>query len=270
MHVEQRPIESVRPYENNPRHNDAAVDAVAASIQEFGFRQPIVVNQEGVIIVGHTRHKAALKLGRKTVPVHVATGLSPAQVKAYRIADNQTAALSSWDDDKLAVELGQLQGLDMDLGLTGIPAEELLRLLAPPASEGLTDPDDVPAPPDEPVTRPGDLWQLGRHCLLCGDSRKAGDMDRLLGGAAVPMFRGRLLGLRSDMVRRAAAALTAAGTEAVRTLLELQKSSPSAAVRLAAARWVLELGLKLREATEIEERLTALEQGLAGDGEAGR
>ena len=93
MLVEMRPLDSIRPYENNPRLNDAAVDAVAASIKEFGFRQPIVVDEDGVIIVGHTRYKAALKLGLTEVPVHVAVGLSKAQAKAYRIADNQTAQL---------------------------------------------------------------------------------------------------------------------------------------------------------------------------------
>ena|SRR5205807_500530 len=91
MHVELRPLASIRPYERNPRVNDQAVDAVAASIREFGFRQPIVVDEDGVIVVGHTRYKAALKLGLENVPVHVATGLTPAQIKAYRIADNQTA-----------------------------------------------------------------------------------------------------------------------------------------------------------------------------------
>jgi hypothetical protein len=99
MHVEMRPIASIQPYENNPRQNDAGIDAVAASIQEFGFRQPIVVDEDGVIIVGHTRYKAALKLGLDMVPVHVAVGLSPAAAKAYRIADNQTATLSQWDDE---------------------------------------------------------------------------------------------------------------------------------------------------------------------------
>src|SRR5579872_6581542 len=115
MHVEMRPIDSIRPYENNPRLNDAAVDAVAASIREYGFRQPIVVDEQGVIIVGHTRYKAALKLGLAEVPVHVAVGLTAAQAKAYRLADNQTATLSQWDDDKLPLELAQLQGMDFDL-----------------------------------------------------------------------------------------------------------------------------------------------------------
>src|SRR5215471_8477110 len=108
MLVEERPIDSIRPYENNPRLNEAAVDAVAGSIAEFGFRQPVVVDEQGVIIVGHTRYKAALKLGLKTVPVHVAVGLSPAQAKAYRLADNQTATLSSWNDELLIRELTEL------------------------------------------------------------------------------------------------------------------------------------------------------------------
>jgi DNA modification methylase len=185
MHVEERPLSAIRPYQNNPRINDPAVDAVAASLREFGFRQPIVVDEEGVIIVGHTRFKAALKLGLATVPVHVALGLTPAQAKAYRLADNQTATLSRWDDDRLPLELAQLQGMDFDLDLTGFSADELLRLLEPGGTEGLTDPDAVPEPPDEPTTRPGDQWRLGRHHLLCGDSSQPQDVDRLLGGAKV-------------------------------------------------------------------------------------
>jgi DNA modification methylase len=180
-----RPIGDIKPYENNPRLNDAAVEAVAASIREFGFRQAIVVDADHVIVVGETRYKAALRLGLEVVPVHVAVGLSPAQAKAYRLADNQTAALSRWDDDKLPQELAQLQALDFDLNLTGFSADELLRLLAPGAEEGLTDPDAVPEPPDEPVTRPGDLWLLGQHRLLCGDSGNGADVDHLLDGAAI-------------------------------------------------------------------------------------
>ena len=144
MHVEMRPINSIRPYENNPRLNDASVDAVAESIRAFGFRQPIVVDEEGVIIVGHTRYKAALKLGLETVPVHVAIGLSPAQAKAYRLADNQTATLSQFDDDKLVEELAQLQDMDFDLALTGFSSEDLQRLLESATTQGLTDPDAVP------------------------------------------------------------------------------------------------------------------------------
>lgn len=109
MHVEMRPISTIRPYENNPRLNDAAVDTLAASIREFGWSQPIVDDENSVIIVGHGRYKAALKLGLETVPVHVATGLTPEQVKAYRIADNKTAELSYWNYDLLPIEPTQLQ-----------------------------------------------------------------------------------------------------------------------------------------------------------------
>jgi DNA modification methylase len=161
------------------------VDAVAASIREFGFRQPIVVDAQGVIIVGHTRYKAALKLGLQSVPVHVAQGLTPAQIKAYRIADNQTATLAQWDYDLLPIELAELQQLDIDLRLTGFSADDLLHLLAPPPEQGVVDPDDIPEPPDEPRTRVGDLWQLGRHRLYCGDSGQPADLDRLLEGARV-------------------------------------------------------------------------------------
>src|SRR6516162_2373918 len=117
MHVELRPLSTIRPYENNPRINDPGVDAVAASIREFGFRQPLVVDEQGVIIVGHTRYKAALKLGLEMVPVHVAMGLTPAQAKAYRLADNQTATLSQWDNERLPLELAELQGMGYDLNL---------------------------------------------------------------------------------------------------------------------------------------------------------
>jgi DNA modification methylase len=185
MRVQLRSIQSVKPYGNNPRHNDQAVDAVARSIQEFGFRQPIVVDEDGVIIVGHTRYKAALKLGLKKVPVHVAKGLTPAQIKAYRIADNQTGSLSQWNEDLLPIELAELQGMSFDLNLTGFTSEDLLRLLQPSTPEGLTGPDDIPEPPDEATTKPGDLYLLGKHRLLCGDSGKAEDVDLLLDGAKI-------------------------------------------------------------------------------------
>jgi DNA modification methylase len=185
MLVEQRPLASIRPYENNPRFNEDAVDAVAASIREFGFRQPIVVDEDGVIIVGHTRYKAAVKLGLETVPVHVAVGLSPEQARAYRLADNQTATLSRWDDDRLPLELMALQQAGFNLDLTGFSHEDLLRLMEPPPAPGLTDPDEIPAPPDEATTQPGDVWLLGKHRLLCGDSSKPEDVDRLLDGASI-------------------------------------------------------------------------------------
>lgn len=119
MKIELRRLADIRPYENNPRANDAAIAAVAASIREFGFRQPIVVDTDGVIVVGHTRWKAAQKLGLEQVPVHVATDLTPEQAKAYRIADNQTSTLSDWDFDRLAAELVALQDLNFDLNLVG-------------------------------------------------------------------------------------------------------------------------------------------------------
>jgi DNA modification methylase len=185
MHVEERPINSIRPYHRNPRINAAAVDAVATSIKEFGFRQPIVVDEDGVIIAGDTRYRAACKLGLPTVPVHAARGLTPAQVKAYRLADNQTASLSRWDEDLLPLELAELQQMQFDLSLTGFSSEELLRLVDGPATAGLVDPDDVPEPPDQPRTQPGQVWRLGPHRLLCGDSAKPQDMDRLLEGAPI-------------------------------------------------------------------------------------
>src|SRR5262249_20264942 len=185
MHVEMRPISSIKPYDNNPRVNDPAVDAVAASIKEFGFNQPIVVDEKSVIIVGHTRYKAALKLGMETVPVYTAAGLTPAQARAYRLADNQTAALSRFDEARLVQELLELQGMNYDLSQTGFGEEEILRLLNADSSPGLVDPDAVPEPPDKPTTKPGDLIVLGKHRLLCADSGRPEDVDRLLDGAKI-------------------------------------------------------------------------------------
>ncbi len=185
MKIELRKLSEIKPYEKNPRLNDDAVDAVAASIREFGFRQPIVVDADGVIICGHTRYKAAQKLGLEKVPVHVAKDLSPEKIKAYRIADNKTSELSDWNYDLLPIELGELQGMNYDLGLLGFDQDELAALLDPGVKDGLCDPDDVPAPPDEATTQAGDLWMLGNHRLLCGDSSKPQDVDRLLDGAAI-------------------------------------------------------------------------------------
>jgi len=185
MKVELRKISEIQPYGKNPRQNDEAVDAVARSIREFGFRQPIVVDKDGVIVCGHTRWKAAQELGLKEVPVHVAKELTPEQIKAYRIADNKVADLASWDMELLPVELSELRGMDVDLELLGFSSEELEKMLGAMGTEGLTDEDAVPEPPDEAVTRPGDLWMLGNHRLLCGDAGKAEDVDRLLDGKRV-------------------------------------------------------------------------------------
>lgn len=187
MRVEMRPIDSIKPYEQNPRQNEDAVDAVARSIQEFGFRQPIVVDEQLVIIVGHTRHKAAIKLGMTEVPVHVAVSLSPEQARAYRIADNQAAALSEWDYDLLPIELAALKDSNYDLTLLGFDHDELASLLEPSGNPGLTDPDEVPETPDEAVTRPGDLWVLGDHRLLCGDSTRPDQLARLMAGRSARM-----------------------------------------------------------------------------------
>lgn len=185
MQIEQWKLDDVKPYPNNPRVNDSAVDSVAASLEEFGFRQPIVVDEDGVIIVGHTRFKAAQKLGLEKVPVHVAKGLTPEQIKAYRIADNQTATLAEWDRELLPLELGELHDMDFDLGLLGFDNDQLARWLPDGLKDGLTDPDEVPEPPDAATTQPGDLWILGDHRLLCGDSSKPEDVDRLLDGAQI-------------------------------------------------------------------------------------
>ena len=185
MKIELKNIADVKPYPNNPRINDDAVDAVVASIREFGFRQPIVVDTELVIVCGHTRYKAALKLGLQKVPVHVAKDLTPEQIKAYRIADNKTAELAEWNYDLLPIELGELQASDYDLGLLGFDQDELAKLLDPGVKDGLTDPDEVPEPPDEATTKPGDLWILGDHRLLCGDSGNPDHVDRLLDGANI-------------------------------------------------------------------------------------
>lgn len=188
MQIEMRPLSRIKPYDNNPRINDAAVDAVAASMREYGVRQPLVVDEADVLIVGHTRYKAAQKLGLELVPVHVAVGLTPAQAKAYRIADNQTATLSQWDDDKLPLELAALQEMDFDLALTGFDADELTRLLDGGPTGGLTDPDEIPEPPAEAITQPGDLWLLGKHRLLCGDSTQAAHVTRLMDGQPAGML----------------------------------------------------------------------------------
>lgn len=186
MKVENRPVDQVIPYARNPRKiSDAAVSKVAASIKEFGWQQPIVVDTEGVIIVGHTRLQAAQRLGLKEVPVHVAEGLTKAQIKAYRLADNRTNQEASWDDALLGLEFGDLQLDGFDLELTGFDGTEINGLVAKlDASQGLTDPDAVPETPDDPVTVLGDVWTLGRHRLVCGDSTDADTVAKCLNGVA--------------------------------------------------------------------------------------
>ncbi|MCY2977228.1 MAG: DNA methyltransferase [Planctomycetota bacterium] len=185
LQIEMWTLDRIRPYENNPRVNEGAVDAVAASIREFGFAQPIVVDTDSVIIVGHTRLKAAQKLGLERVPVVVASHLTPEQVRAYRIADNKTNELAEWNYDLLPIEIDALKEANYDLGLLGFDAEELAKIMGNGIEEGLTDPDDVPLPPDNAITQPGDLWILGNHRLLCGDSSNPEHLDRLLAGKPI-------------------------------------------------------------------------------------
>jgi DNA modification methylase len=182
MHIELRDIDSVTPYDKNPRLNDGAVDAVAKSLQTFGWRQPIVVDKDGVIVVGHTRHRAAQKLGMTKVPVHVAHELTPEQARAYRIADNATADNSTFDYELLPLEIQELEAMNFDLSTLGFSDEQLADIMAPPANAGLVDPDEIPEPPAEPVTQRGDLWRLGEHVLLCGDSTNADDVARVMDG----------------------------------------------------------------------------------------
>lgn len=186
MKIDTWSIEKVTPYARNARQIPAkAVEKVAASIREFGWRQPIVVDREGVIICGHARLLAAQKLELSEVPVHVADNLTPAQVRAYRLLDNRSHQETSWDEELLGLELLELKDLGLDLGLTGFDLAEIDELL--PLTEGLNDPDAIPPLPENPISRPGDLWILGEHRILCADSRDIASFERVLGGASADM-----------------------------------------------------------------------------------
>lgn len=174
------PVEALIPYARNARtHSDEQVAQIAASMREWGWTNPILIDEAMGIIAGHGRVLAARKLGLVDVPAMVAEGWSEAQKRAYVLADNQLALNAGWDAELLKLELGELQALDFDLGLIGFP--NLDALLAD-KTEGLTDPDDVPEPPAEPVTRPGDVWLLGRHRLVCGDCTDPLVVDKALNG----------------------------------------------------------------------------------------
>ena len=185
MEIEIRNLRDIIPYARRLRHNDMAVNAVAESIRQFEWRQPIVVTPSGEIVVGEVRYKAAKKLELETVPVHVAKDLSSEQIKAYRIADNKLAELAEWNVDELLQELKDLEAAEFDLDVLGFSKEELAELFAGEILTGHTDPDDVPKPPDEPITQLGDLWLLGDHRLLCGDSGNAEHVDRLVGDVKI-------------------------------------------------------------------------------------
>jgi len=180
MNIELWAIDKPKPYEQNPRKcPDSAIAKVAKSIKEYGFRQPIIVDRDGVIIAGHTRLLASKRLGLKQVPVHVAD-LTPEQAKAYRLADNRVAQETDWDHDLLKLELGDLKELDFDLDLTGFDAPELNRLMQDDEEQERA--EETPEPPVNPVSALGDVWILGNHRLLCGDSTVASDVDKCLNG----------------------------------------------------------------------------------------
>lgn len=171
----------LKPYENNPRLNEDAVDLVAASIDEFGFKQPIVVDKDLIIIAGHTRWKAAQKLGLETVPCIQADDLTPAQVKAYRLADNKVAEAAQWDLDALQFELEELDNMDFDMEPFGFETETF--------SEQIAEDDNFEAElPTTPMTRSGQLWLLGKHRLMVGDSTKRQDVEKLCSDATVDMI----------------------------------------------------------------------------------
>ena len=181
--VERRKTASLIPYAKNARtHSEEQVLEIARSITEWGWTVPVLVDEASNIIAGHGRVMAAQKLGIAEVPVMVARGWSEAKRRAYILADNQLALNGGWDESLLRLELGELKGLGLDLGLIGFRGDELAALFADKTA-GLTDPDDAPELPKDPVSRVGDLWTLGSHRLLCGDSTNAEHVARLLGDA---------------------------------------------------------------------------------------
>ena len=188
--IEQWPVARLKPYSRNPRtHSDDQIARMAASLVEYGWTAPILVADDGEIIAGHGRLLAAQHLGLNEVPIIRLSHLTPEQVRAYRIADNRLSELSGWDDALLAAELHALNAAGFDLGLTGFEGEDLDRLLAPlDEGDGLAGEDVIPEPPVNPVSRPGDLWLMGDHRLLCGDSTKADDVMRVMHNQKAILF----------------------------------------------------------------------------------
>jgi DNA modification methylase len=184
------PVGKLIPYGRNPRKNDHVIEQMAGAIQEFGFRIPIIAKSTGDVVDGHLRLKAALHLGLETVPVVLADDLTPMQIKAFRILANRSATWADWDEDLLRLELEELQFDDFDLSLTGFDDDELLEIMAgeETTAEGNTDEDAAPEVPVTPVSKSGDVWIMGQHRLLCGDSTDAASYDTLLGNERVAMI----------------------------------------------------------------------------------
>lgn len=188
LKVDYLPTADLIPYVNNSRtHSEAQVSQVAASIKEFGFTNPILVDEDGCIIAGHGRLLAAKKLGLDEVPTITLEGLTEAQRKAYIIADNQLALNAGWDLDALKVEVERLTELDFSLELLGFEDGFLDGLLEPLPEEGLTDEDAVPEVAEDPVTVEGDIWILGNHRLMCGDSTSIDAVEKLMDGSKADM-----------------------------------------------------------------------------------
>ncbi len=173
MNIEMLPLSEIHPSPDNPRRNDAAVPGVMESIRAFGFRNPIIVDADGVILAGHTRYAAAVKLRLGAVPVVRAADLTPEQARLFRIADNQVATHSSWDEELLFREIEALNADGFDMNALGFDELELARMLAPDGIEGHTDPDAVPETPADPVSRAGEVYAFGRHRLYYGDAATA-------------------------------------------------------------------------------------------------
>ena len=187
--VERWPVDKLVPYARNSRtHSDAQVAQIAASIKEWGWTTPVLVSEDGTLIAGHGRVMAARKLGLPEVPVMVARGWTEAQRRAYVLADNQLALNAGWDMDLLSIEMQDLNADGFDLSLIGFDDKTLAALLADSPEDGLTDPDDAPEPPTDPVSKLGDVWVLGGHRLMCGDSTSIDDMEKLTAGQKVDVW----------------------------------------------------------------------------------